>query len=85
MLRDRLPESQQRGRRIVRGPMSAIERRPTADTLATIAGDEINRLSRVSVMLERSIPVCPALIAANSYVKAAIEALEPVTRIQSKE
>lgn len=57
----------------------------SANTIAMIAGDEINRLSRVSVMLERSIPVCPALRAANEHVLAAIEALEPVTRIQSKE
>jgi len=65
--------------------MSAVLRLSNAKTIATIAGDEIDRLSRVSVMLQRSIPSCPALATANDHVRAAIEALEPVTRIHSKE
>lgn len=55
-----------------------VQRDSSADTVSIIVTDEINRLSRVSVMLQRSIPACPALATADTHVRAAIEALVEV-------
>ena len=60
--------------------LPSIWRGASATTISMITGDEINRLSRVSAMLERSILSCPALASANSHVLAAIAALQPVSR-----
>jgi hypothetical protein len=79
-------------------PVSAVlQRRASPQQLRMIAADEITRLSRVAAVLRLAMLACqagrereyaaiwPALGHANRSIREAIEALEPVTRVQSME